>query len=385
MLRQEHDGPVSGPYLQPEAITDAGLASFDIPTGWWEAEAVVIRGGTEPELVYLLSGIGLNPLQIQDTRRRRLIEAFTALPLTATAEAVRDYWRTRKRAVDLFRAQAELRRRALDLVLFVETFGPFGMDWEAQLPLRDPTRGTALDPVGRPYIWIADFGGLGAGRFGWGALRRVMSPPENADLIDRLRADPTAKSDRLDMLLSVQQDLVSTLRLAKLVLDQGSDKELQSACRAATHATSKFKLTLDLPKSSPWHRALRGEYAHRATLEPFGDDLTFILWPEFARLTLSELITRQLGWLHLRVEVLPDGRFVRSVRPTSLVEFMYLQLLERLEQRRQLGIDWCTVCGGVRLPRRRRDLGKEPRHPGCGNVARVAKYRARRRDGSAPR
>lgn len=370
-------GSVFGPFIEPEPVTSGDLASFGTPTAWWKATTTVLRGQSDPEIVYLVEPGSAAPLDRVDRRGRKVIEAFTALPLGRISEALTTYWAQRRRRPSLQRAQGPLSRAARPLIDFVETFGPVGVAWGAELAVRNPAA-PRLQGEGSTAGWVADMRGLGPGRFGRGLVTPTRWMPSESDIWTRLEHDSSLRSDRLADLLLEQEDLIAALRLAELLRTRGSERQVRDAVRAAVRGNRDQVQRLNLNRSSPWPRALRDPLRGRAELQPFGRDAAWINWPEYGRIALAELITRQLNWLQVRAEATSTGRWARTVRPTSLMELIYLQLLEQLERRARFGFAWCPTCGGALLRTRERDVTRNRRHRGCGTVARVARHRAQR-------
>ena len=358
------------PHTFPEPLTIDRLSGFPPPASWWSLDhgAILFRGEEHPEMVYLgLEGGFVNPLEHRDQRGRRLVEALTALPVAQIRERLVEYWISRRRRPSLRRAQASLHRLARPLVAFVAEFGPVGVGWGAEFPI-----GADGDD-----LVIVDLSGLGPVRFGRGRVHRRRTVPKGTDIWSQLERDETVRSDDLASLVEEQGDLFAALRLAEALLTQAAEARIRALTMAAVRGTPGHVQRLDLGPSSPWHGALRRRYPEGAELRPFGDewDAPYIIWPRYGRLALAEVISRQLNWLNLRAEVDDRGSWRRSVRPTSLLQFAYLQLLDHLQKRSAFGIGWCPVCGGVILRTRRRPATRNRMHAGCGDVERKAAAR----------
>ena len=366
---------MKSPQTYPEPVTRSHLA-FHEPGSWWSADQVWIRGREDPEIVYAVSMGEGNPIGRRDVRGRRVLEAFTAVPMDEVVGRVMDYWTTRRRRQRLDRAQQQLLTRARPLLDFVANFGPVGVGWGAEFPLRLQTDGGI-----QRGEWTADFTSLGRLRFGIGVARPAGTARVDEPLWERLEHDEALRGDRLELLAAERRDLLNVVHLLRALDRQATDDGVRVCVMQALRVTGSVELPMLTNRSSSWARAVRDPDTIDGPLRPFDRDASRVHWPVFGRLAAAELISRQLNWVHEVAVVGSAGEFVRELRPTSLMEFMYLQLLAHLERRSYYGFGDCNLCGGVLLMTRKKATVNR-HHEGCGAVARQRRFRDRAVEGA---
>jgi len=348
---------------------------------WWTGrlgEAGRLEGG-DIRVTYDL-GPASAPLPEVDSKGRTLLEAFTAIPFDAYL------------ALDLGAgAIARARIDYPELAEFVDGFGPIGADWGSEIeiaplppqlrPHRD-TSDTGQTPRsmrslrGPEEYWVVRLDRLGPDRTGYGSLERRFRLP-NEDPSTRAELDDSIPSDRMGRLADERRTLEHLIDLSEAIARRDS-----RSARAGLEAVPGLA-DLQIPLGSPWDpsvwaAARRGPLPFANDWHPMRDGQSAD-WIAFARLWVARAIDQRLNLTRFAVEVDREGQFQGVIRPASLIETIYGQLLSQLTRRPDFGYGRCARCGG-RVTRSRRPGPKENRwHPGCKENGRKREQRQRAR------
>lgn len=331
-----------------------------------------------------------DPLERRDGRNRLALEAFSALRLDEMGAALDAYVES-VRAEGSEAEQKRMRAALGDLVAFVERFGPLGIGWDRTFSVTNPSADEAERRLeeceGRirgdeqsseearsrgTTRWLVSFYYDRDRREG-GVVRRAWTPLPDAQ--PWLDTEEPLPSDRLSRIRSEQDDLRMAIAFAE-VIARNDEVAIKALVRDAPWARYISLRSYD-PRGADWRRVRRGRRVFgRGLWGPF-DPEEDVDWELFARLLLAKLIERQLGFVSPRVDVDRAGRFRLDDRPGTVLELIYRQLLEHLQERQGYGIGWCGYCGGAILRTR---LPKSPTgnlwHAGrCANAGRGRRFR----------
>lgn len=351
------------------------------PDGWVSAEEtrlVIEPGG--PVLYYRLGA--QTPLRKgrrwrEDRQGRSALEAFATLPVADMYERLAAAGAPGSQGADGLPAWSELRS-------FIATFGPLGLEWPRAFAVGNPEGDRAhRGEIPRPrWLAVGAAPGYGAGR-----VRRVIGPLHGSwdERVDR--ADMTLPHDVLGLgpagpLGQHHADLIAAIRVARLLGESPAPHELRDAVgdlpRYGRYDTrERDRRTVDLV----WREAATTPHGLGfVDWTPFGVHLSRIDWDTAARILLAEHLTAELAWLRPAVGLDRHHAFRRTERVHSVLEVIYLQLLEHAIDRLHFGIGECSRCGGPVLRTRRAESTMNRAHEGCAAV--VRKRRQRERDGA---
>jgi hypothetical protein len=363
------------------------------PGAWWSVEEVAISGGLT--LYYRLSPSEARPSKVRDDRGRSALEAFASLPMQVMAErlgAYQDELRGNPAAQWDGQHALELVR---ELVTYTQTFGPIGVGWGGEFGVRndeadkllreaEEARNLAfgIDPTSVPRsesesFWTVSFWGHAPGR---GALprveRRYWHPHE-----------PWAEQVRLDdyglpydywlQLIDEHRDLQRTLDLVEAIA-QGNPFECRRALLKFFREDADFWVGPPRPMRSDYRRALKGFRPASGHLKLFGLPDHQVDWVILAKCLLADLITRQIDFAMPRVDLSDDVALEVDWHATSVLEVIYLELLEHVRHRASFGVGRCEDCGGPIL--RTRHIGETGNrwHSRCRSGGRVRRWRRNR-------
>jgi hypothetical protein len=319
---------------------------------------------------------------VRDAAGRIALEAFGALPLQDM------YGRLAKLAESSQDTTSGDRRSWLDhwpeLRDFVTTFGPLGFDWSRTFPVSNPEADRASGR--RPGKgWIVTFPAPG---FSTARVRRVDTPRKGT-WADRVRlGDTSLPHDFLGLgdagpLRGHQDDLRRVLQLVDVLADADPNPlRIRDAAGGLPRAAG-YDVTDRGPRDSVdrrWSDALRSRHGTGARdWSPFTAHPTSVDWRAVGPIMLAEFLSAQLGWIRMDVGLDRLGRIRFRWMPRSLLEVIYLQLLEHVEQRLQFGVGECAHCRGPILRTRASERTRNRAHHGCANVLRKRRQRERER------
>jgi hypothetical protein len=377
----------------------------------------------------MTGGIGLyyrlGPRQpIRDGRRwrrdeqgRTALEAFGALPLAAMYGRLRDGYaawqalsietRAAIVAADPEREPTRWLEALRELVSFVKTFGPLGLDWARTFPVLNRAGDQALDqlatkrmteamrslggsdtnmPVIRtPRLWNVVFPSPG---FSGANVREVYSYPEESwnervRLGDRMLNQDFLGAEPTGPLWNHQDDLRRVLRLVNVLAEADPSPFAIRDAAGALPGIGEYDVRnygAREPIDVRWNEAMR---VVRDTggrrWAPFEEHSTWVDWPALGRLMLADYLSAQLAWTTVGAGIDGRGKIRTRWTPHSLMEVIYLQLLEHVEERLEFGVGWCANCGGPILRTRLKEQTQNRAHHGCAALLRKRRERARKR------
>jgi hypothetical protein len=357
---------------------------------WWTVEDVAISGGES--LYYRLSPSDARPGKVRDDRGRSALEAFASLPMEAMAERLGDYQlelRRDPRAEWDGRYALELVR---ELVAFIRTFGPIGIGWGGEFGVQngeaDRLRrereeaiylGFGIDPASVPWIepesfWTVSFWGHGPGRGALPRVERRLWHPDQA-WSERVRLDDDGlPHDSLPQLVEEHRDFKSTLELVDAIA-RGHQFDCRRALLKFYHEDSDFWVGPRRPMRLDYGRAWKGLRPGSGHLKLFQLREHQVDWVVLGKCLVADLITRQIDFAMPLVDLSDDEAFEVRWRATSVLEVIYLELLEHVRHRSSFGVAPCEDCGGPIL--RTRHLGGTGNHwhSGCRKGGRVRRWR----------
>jgi hypothetical protein len=381
------------------------------PNSWWtvEDQAIAMTGGIT---LYYRRG----PRQslrddqgrwLRDPAGRTALEAFGSLPLGAMYERLRagdEAWAAldvEARAAILAADPPRETRRWLEamaeLVQFVRTFGPLGFDWSRRYPVANPEADRALDRLdasrgvssGGARRWQVIFPAPG-----FTTARVGLAHHDRGSWEDRIRlGDQSLAHDFLGAepsgpLWGHQADLRSALNLVNTLAQPDPNPHAMRAAVGALPRVGDFDVSdhgVRDPIDVSWREAIRGPRADGRPWTPFGVHPTTVDWPTMGRLALSEFLSAQLAWMSIAAGVDSIGRIRTRWTAHSLLEVIYLQLLEHVQERLLFGVGECERCGGPILRTRLSEGTRNRAHRGCAPIVRKRRQRERDRIAASER
>ncbi len=399
------------------------------PYSWWVVEDLAFGRTGGPSLYYRLGT--RRPIRDdfgrwrRDAQGRTALEAFGALPVDAMIRRLvdgDDAWRATGDeqaraavlAADPERENRHWRAVFEELVSFVETFGPLGFDWPRTFPVDNRKADRALDDLDRRKIREV----LQATRAPETASNRPFrdarewqvtfrSPGFSMPTVSQIRTMPTepweervrAGDDALFQdfigpgsagpLWNHQDDLGRAIALV-VALSEPEPKPFvvkDALGRLPGHGRYDARdYGLRDPVGIDWRDAMRPVRTPRGGWwRPFKEPHPGqVDWVAAGRLGLAEYLSEQLAWIRTGVGLDDHNRFRSRATVGSILEIIYLQLLEHVEERLDFGIGACPHCAGPILRTRRSARTQNRAHRGCGLVLRKRRERARQRLRSGP-
>jgi hypothetical protein len=339
----------------------------------------------------------------RDDRGRTALEAFMALPIATMYGRLAAYlasvpaWDPE---VEL--DQVRLKEAFAEIVAFVERFGPLGIGWgrthQAVNPvadrlaaenealrlrlqlLQDPSgvKGPVPFTTGTSPVWHVVFPELGLGPYG--EVRPVRTFPELA-WEARVRLDDGGIAhDRLGTVDAGPLSQTHAVMKESLALANALAARNPHGIRHALEGFSRLDRLLWVgsePVDSTalnWRRAVGGVVPDDGLWGPFREDQRLVHWETLGWSALAQHLSRVLTWGALRVG-LRGHRPQLGWRVGSLVEVMYLQLLEHVTEHPDFGIGECDYCGAPILRVRRNQRW----HSRCAPAGRQRESRAARK------
>jgi hypothetical protein len=363
------------------------------PGAWWTVEDVALSPALG--LTYRLDRREGRPADRRDGHGRTVLEAFASLPMEQMSERLEKYRGALRGRADSVWEQELALGAISEMVGFVRDFGPVGVGWGAEFGIHNPeadrlereleqARFTALgfDPAAaggladpdEPRFWTVSFWGHGPGRGAIPSAIRHTTYPKLA-WAERIRLDDPGLPH--DYWLQIVDEYVALGRTLSLV--EAIARADPFACRKAMRAFARnddviWRLSDRAPKGFDRASAFR---ANRAGTEvkPFRLPEHEVDWVLLASFVLADLISRQIDFAMPLVAV--RSRAQLEVRPqgTSLLEMVYLELLDHVQHRPDFGVGQCRACGGPILRTRRPGLTGNGWHKGCSRSARVLAWR----------
>jgi hypothetical protein len=361
---------------------------------WWAVTDMTVNpaGG----LYYVLRDRAQRPAEVRDDRRRTVLEAFASLPMDAMGTRLLEYRRSLK-GVEGAAFQQEPALTALaEFHSFVRTFGPIGIGWGTRFEVRNPEadrlkRHAEMDQwqalgrdlsrfgmwstSGRTEFSTVDFWGHGPGR-------RALSPAVHrsrsfGDLpwAERVRlGDNDLPHDFWPAIAEEQRDLVRTLELVEAIARQDRF-ECRRAVRAfASSDDPELRIDSASPSGVGLGAALQSPPPSNGVVRLFRLPEHQVDWILVGKITLADLIARQLDFAMPMVGVAPTTRLRFRLDTTSLLEVIYLELLEHVTAREGFGVGRCGYCKGQILRTRRAGGTGNRWHAGCRS-GRVIEWR----------
>ena len=278
---------------------------------------------------------------------------------------------------------------------FIRKFGPIGVGWGGEFGVRNPEaerlkrelddeqwRAMGIDPAtvehhvapGDAEFWTANFWGHAPGRGALPEVRRRVSY-QGRDWAERVRRDDDGlPHDDWLQLVEEYHNLRKTLALVEAIAQRD-----QFACRRAARSfapsdVAEFWVGGPGPDGLDLGRALTGSHPASGRAQLFRLPVHQVDWVLMGRFMLAGLIGRQVDFAMPLVDVPASGRFEVRWRATSLLEVIYLELLEHVRRDDSFGVGRCGGCGGPILRSRRPGKTGNQWHPKCRG-GRVRRWR----------
>ena len=357
----------------------------------------------------------------RDARHRTALEAFGALPIEAMyarLQASDDAWRAlpepRRHAIlkrDPEHRQRQWRGCLAELLDFVNVFGPLAFDWSRDFEVGNPAADRArhdLDklrteatlvalgqttkeaaaavariPPSR-HDWRVTFPGPG-----WSLPNvRVTTAYPDLSWNDRVdRGDDDLPHDflgpgRSGPLWFHMDDLRRAIELVR-ALSAAPPKPLDiRQALGGMPGVARYRVNEPSRRDAVgiyWQDVIRGPASLRGVIEPFKEHPSRVDWVAAGRSGLAQFLSEQLAWAGVGAGLDRFGVVRGRWYVGSLVEVIYLQLLEHVEARLDFGVGECRECGGPILNSRRPGPTRNVAHFGCSALVRKRRQRARER------
>ena len=346
-------------------------------------EEVVL--GASGTIYYRLSPGTARPTELVDDRGRTVLEAFGALPMQQMSEDI-DAYRVSMVGVEGAEWDADQVRNLVGpLVAFLRTFGPIGIGWGGQFGVRNPeverlerdlerlrVARMGIDPAtttGRKRLgsdfWTASFWGHAPGRDAVPAVRRRVSFPGRS-WDERIRLeDDGIPHDFWPQIVDEHQDLTRTLELVEAIARRD-----RFGCKRAVRLFvpddgAEFWVGPPAPLRPSFREVAQGFRPSSGRLAVYQVPDHQIDWIALGRRMVADLIARQIDFAMPLVDVAPDERLRVRFQARSVLEAVYLRLLDHVQYREGFGIGRCGSCDGPILRTRRPGKTGNQWHRGC--------------------
>jgi hypothetical protein len=357
-------------------------------------------------LYYRLSSAAGKPTELVDERGRTVLEAFGALPMEQMGSDIDAYRLSMQGVEGAEWDPARVLTLIRPLVAFVRNFGPIGVGWGGQYRVANPAaerlRADAertrlarmgIDPdtardrrrLGAEF-WTVSFWGHAPGRGAVPDVRQRFAYP-NRPWAERVRLeDDGIAYDFWPQIVEEHNDLARTLQLVAAIAARD-----QFACRRAIRlfvSSDRTEFWVGPPEPGPpaFRGAVRGFRPSSGRLAVFQVPEHEVDWVVLGRRVVADLIARQIDFAMPLVEVADDEHLRVKFQAGSVLEAIYLQLLDHVQYREAFGIGRCGSCAGPILRTRRPGRTGNQWHRGChgGRVRRWRElnpdWRSRRRN-----
>ena len=340
---------------------------------------------------------------LRDEHGRVALEAFGALPLPVMYERFHTYRDSLRGREGAEYEQAAMLACLGELVGFVRAFGPLGFDWPRTFEVGNPDADRALDE-GDMSRWARAGATLdrardilekrrersgsrrwrvrfpGVGEVGLPSVSPVRSHPELSWAERVRRHDDALLYDFLGPVPSGplwfhQDDLRRALRLVDALA--GGDRQAirEALGRLPGHGMFPVRDSADrAPVDIDWRPAMLTLAAPASGWwMPFEAHPGQVDWIAAGRLGLATFLSAQLAWTQVAVGLDAQARFRSRWIVGSLMEVVYLQLVDHVERRMGFGVGQCGYCGGPILRVRQ----EQRWHRKCANAGRQRRHRGR--------
>jgi hypothetical protein len=366
------------------------------PNSWWTvAETALEIEVAGPNLYYRLGPRA--PIcddggrWVRDAAGRVALEAFGALPLKDMYSRLAEVDQANQQSTsgtigDPHHATSQRSWLTIwpELRDFVRTFGPLGFEWSRTFYVSNPEADRALGR--RPgKRWTVVFPAPG---FTTARVRRTDAPMRRSWADRVMLGDSSLPHDFLGLgdtgpIWSHQDDLRRVLELVNALAEVEPNPHRIREAAGGLPRTAGYDVADRGPRDPVdrrWRDAVRPpSRAGGRGWSPFESHPTGVDWRVAGRIMLAEHLSSELAWTTIDVGLDRLGRFRSRWTPGSLLEIIYLQLLEHVEQRLQFGVGECLHCGGPILRTRASERTRNRAHHGCANVLRKRRQRDRQR------
>jgi hypothetical protein len=345
-------------------------------------------------LYYRLTTRAGRPTEQVDRLKRRVLEAFGALPMDRMSQDI-DAYRLSLRGVEGAEWDAAHASTLITpLVEFVRTFGPIGIGWGGEFGVKNPVaarlrrdadrerlKRMGIDAEGETgrrslgsEFWTVSFWGHAPGRGAVPDVRQRFWYPDQP-WATRLRyEDEGIPHDFWPRIVDEHRDLIATLELVEAIARRD-----QFRCRDAARVfhpgdNAEFWVGEPNPMRPSYGRAVRGSVPSSGWLALFRVPTHRVDWVVLGRGMLADLIARQIDFAMPLVDVSDDEVLGVRWQAKSVLEAVYLQLLDHVRRREAFGIGHCGDCEGPIMRTKPPGVTGNQWHQGC-QAGRVRRWR----------